>query len=89
MMLLEYLRFFGWVFRKMDKMIKKIWAMSGVLRSGVVIPRRNEGPHHGVAERRIWPASGTLQRSTVHSMENFGVLFFFCFSVTLRTCLLD
>ena len=44
MMLLEYLRFFGWVFRKMDKMIKKYGAMSGVLHRGVVILCRSEGP---------------------------------------------
>ena len=29
MMLLEYLRFFGWVFRKMDKMIKNLGNVGG------------------------------------------------------------
>ena len=38
-----YLRLFGWVFKKMDKMIKKIWAMSGALRRGVGTPRRSRG----------------------------------------------
>ena len=50
-------------------------------------PRRGM-PRRGVAERRIWPTSGTQQSSnatprcsTVHSMTNFGVLFCFVFSL--------
>ena len=42
----------------------------GVLRSGVGIPLNNVGPHqgvacprHGMAEREVWTASGTLRRS--------------------------
>ena len=59
----------GWISEKIEE-IRKIWAMSGVLRRGVVIPRRSEGqrqgvacPRHGVAKRRIWPVSSTPQRS--------------------------
>ena len=59
---------FGCVFRKIDKMIKKLWAKSGVLCHGIVIPCHSEGPRQGVAcphwggaERRIWPASGSPQ----------------------------
>ena len=70
MMLLEYLRLFGWVFRKMDKIIKNLGNF-GVLRRGVETPRCSEGPRHGVAcprcgmaEKRIFPSSSLLRHSS-------------------------
>ena len=50
MMLLDYFGVFGWIFGKMDEIIK-IWAISGVLRRGVGIPHNSVGPRQGVAER--------------------------------------
>ena len=78
--------------------------MSGVLRRSIGTPHSNEGPCHGVAEKRIFPSSGPLRRSEglrhsvavlhydlaiVHSMENCYVLVLFCYSVAPRTRLLD
>ena len=42
MMLLEYLRFFSWVFRKMDKMIKNLSNVGGPTprRSDLTLQRR-------------------------------------------------
>ena len=59
MMFLDYFGVFVWIFGKMDK-IRKIWAISGVLRRGVGIPHSNVGPCqglvcpcHDVAERGL------------------------------------
>ena len=51
MMLLDYFGVFGWIYGKMDK-ISKIWAISGVLRCSVGIPRSSVGPCQGVARPR-------------------------------------
>ena len=91
MMLLDYLRVFGWISEKIDE-ISKIWAISGVLRRSLgtlcssLGPRQGVAcPRRGIAKRRLGQASGTPQRRTVHSMK----IIVFCFSVIPRTCLLD
>ena len=68
---------FGWISGKMDEMSKTL-ASSRVLRHGVVTLHSNVGPRQGVAcpRRRATP-----RRSTVHSMENFCVVF--CFAIPL------
>ena len=94
MMLLDYFGVFGWIYGKMDE-ISKIWAISGVLRRGVGIPRSSIGPRQGVAcprgdvaEREVWTASGTPQHSSATQRRNycsqhgnFRVLF--CFAIPL------
>ena len=84
---------FSWIYGKIEE-IRKIWAMSRVLRQDVGTPRRSEGPlhdvaspRHSVAELEPGQASGTpgvaeLRRSlaTVHSMENV----MFCFVLLFR-----
>ena len=71
---------------------QQIWANFGVLRRDIGIPHNSVGPRQGVVERRLRQALGTprrskatsrrrstSQRSTVHTMEFFGVLFCFVF----------
>ena len=60
----------------------------GVLRRCVGIPRSSVGPPQGMvcprrdmAEKEVWKALGMLQRSTIHNMENFGLLS--CFVIPL------
>ena len=48
MMFLDYFWVCVWISRKMDE-ISKIWAISGVLRRSVGIPRISVGPCQGVA----------------------------------------
>ena len=48
MMFLDYFGVCVWIYRKMDE-ISKIWAISGVLRRGVGIPRISVGSRQGVA----------------------------------------
>ena len=75
---------FGRISGKMEE-TSKIWAISGVLRRGVGIPRNNVDPFQGVVEREDLASLGYVERratprhSTVHNMENFGVLCCFVF----------
>ena len=85
MILLDYFGVFGWISGKMDE-ISKIWAISGVLRCGVGIPRSSVGPHRGLAKRGLVQASGMPQRSSAMPLRNyysqygnFCVLFCFVF----------
>ena len=74
---------FGWISGKIEE-IRKIWAISGVLRHDVGTPHRSGGPRQDVAcpcHVLAWP-SGRLVKprvrhciDTVHSME----IVVFCF----------
>ena len=83
MMLLDYLRVFCRISGKMDEN-SKIWAISGVLRRGVGIPRSSVGPSQGVAcpcrgvaERGLRQALSTLRRSYCSQHGNLFVLLLF------------
>ena len=79
---------FGWIYGKIDQK-RKIWAITGVLRSDEG-PRSGEGsPCHSEAEREGWPDLGFAMVKPLFTTWKCCVFVSFCFSVFLKTCLLD